>query len=322
MFAGTWSSALGQSRTPNPDRSTVIGNISKANLQAKLPGATITELGTDRLTGNKIYEVKGGPENIENLLSRDAQIAHVGRHSSFSTQQLEAMEELIASTLLYHGNLTYGSGLSRPGQPNPKIDMCWVCRACSEPSPPPMMPAGLLPDCPKPDNLDSLYDEWAKAAALTQVLTDLLNTYNFFDYWRSVGGMLKDMVSAAGLLLPGAGTVLSRGINMLLDMAASGVLDTMMDEMLDQLGLDNLNSKGAISAALSEANSRRVEAHQAYQAVLLAWINCKNNVNLENVTRQADLDAWNAVKDQYLKDWEEYQTCMNSPTRCSYQACK
>lgn len=185
-----------------------------------------------------------------------------------------------------------------------------------------MMPAGLLPDCPKPDNLDDLYDEWAKWAALTQVLTDLLDSYNLFDYWRSVGGMLKDMVSAAGLLLPGAGTVLARGLNMVIEMAANGALDALMDSILGELGLDNLNTKGAIEAALSEANARRIASHQAYFAVLQGWIECKNKVNLANVKIQADLDAWNKVKVQYLADWKAYQDCMNSPTRCGYQTCR
>lgn len=314
--------AFAQNRGPIPDRATVIGNISKANLQNKFPNAVITELGTDRATGNKIYEVRGGPENIAELLKSDSQITHVDRHGTFSKQQLDSMEKLIGSTLSYHGTVTYGSSLTRPGKPYTKIDQCWVCKACAEPNPPPMMPAELLPNCPKPANLDDLYDEWAKWAALTQVLTDLLDTYNLFDYWRSVGGMLKDMVSAATILLPGAGTVLSRGLNMLIEMAANGVLDSMIGEMLDKLGLENLNTRGAISAALSEANAMRVSTHQAYFSVLQEWIACKNNVNTENIKRQADLDAWNAVKDKYLADWKAYEACLNSPTRCSYQTCR
>jgi hypothetical protein len=241
---------------------------------------------------------------------------------TLTQEQLDAMQPVLESMVTLEGHRLFGASVIRP-QPFPRQPaLCWVCKACVEPEPPPMLPPGLLPDCPKPENLGDLYDEWAKWAAMTQVLTDLLDAYNWFDYWSGVGNMVKDMVSAAGLLLPGAGSVLAKGLNMLIQMAADGLMDAMMDEILDATGLGDFNSRGAISKALSEANARRLAAHQAYMAALIPWIECQNKVNTANIQLQADLDAWNAVKDQYLEDWAKYQKCLDDPNRCRQEYCK
>ena len=305
------------------ESTTVITSMKKGDLQNKLgTSVEITELGRDRETGDTVYQVRGDTEEVASKLAGDRSVRHVRSHPDFTKQQLAVMEPLLTSMITLEGHRLFGASVVRP-HPFPKNPaLCWVCKPCVEPEPPPLMPPGLLPDCPKPDNLDDLYDEWAKWAAMTQVLTDLLDAYNLYDYWSGVGNMVKDMVSAAGLLLPGAGSVLAKGLNMLLQMAADGLLNAAMDELLDATGLSDFNSRGAIEKALSEANSRRVAAHQAYMAVLIPWIECQNNVNEENIERQADLDAWNNVKDQYLKDWETYQDCLNDPNRCQQEECR
>ena len=185
-----------------------------------------------------------------------------------------------------------------------------------------MMPPGLLPNCPKPPELDNLYNEWLKWATLTNVLTELLNAYNLFGFWKGVADMSKDIVNAAGLLLPGAGSVAAKGLNMLVGMATDGALDMMMDGILDNLGLSDIKCKGACAAALSFANGKRQQALAAYNKVWYAYIDCQNKVNEKNITLQADLVALNKVKATYLKNWADYQKCVDDPKRCGWVECK
>lgn len=237
-------------------------------------------------------------------------------------QQLDAMEPVLESVITLEGHRLFGASVVQP-RPFPRQpDLCWACNQCVEPDPPPMIPPDLLPDCPKPGDLDELYDEWAYWAAVTQVLTNLLDAYNWYDYWSGVANMVQDMTKAAGLLLPGAGSVAAKGLNMILQMAADGVMDAMMDDLLEASGLSDFNSRGALTKGLNDANTLRLAAHQAYMAELIPWIECQNNVNEENIERQADLDAWNKVKDQYLEDWQTYQDCLDDPNRCKQEECQ
>ena len=87
---------------------------------------------------------------------------------------------------------------------------------------------------------------------------------------------------------------------MLIQMGISGALDAAMDELLEAAGLEDFNSRGAITKALDIFNGLRKAVLDAYNAVWFPYIECQNKVNLENTRRQADLDAWEKVKDTYL----------------------
>ncbi len=329
LIVGPLTTAV-QAQNRQRNVTTVIADktMSKADLQTKLGSSVeITERGTDEATGNRIFEVRGDADNVARTLEGDRRVNHMNRHAEFTQEQLAAMQKVIDAVLTWEGILRFGSGgmagAARPmPHPVPRIRMCWFCEQCLEPDPPPLMPPPLLPDCPRPDNLDDLYDEWLKWATLTNVLTELLDAYNWFDYWSGVGNMVQDMISAAGLLLPGAGSVAARGLNMLIQMGISGALDAAMGALLEATGLEDFNSRGAITSALGIANGLRKAALDAYNAVWFPYIECQNKVNLENARRQADLDAWEKVKDTYLANWAKYQACINNPNRYGWRECK
>jgi hypothetical protein len=130
------------------------------------------------------------------------------------------------------------------------------------------------------------------------------------------------MVAAAGLLLPGAGSVAAKGLNMLIKMAVDGALDALMGGIMDALGIPDINSKSACQAALNFANNKRKNALAEYNAVWYAYIKCQNEVNTQNTQIQAEIDTWNQVKNEYLKNWADYQKCMDNPNRCGWVECK
>jgi len=307
---------------------TVIGNITKAEVEAKCPGSTVTLKGADRVTNENIYEVTGDANSIKAALASVKQVRYVGGHEEFSSRQLRVIEKLNDAVIRYAGvagwrlqNGKWIKGGKHDGSKS-KIVLCWVCKQCTEPAFPPMMPPSLKPDCPYPPELEGLYDEWAKWAAMAEVLQQILNSYNFYEFWSGVAGMTKDMVSAAALLLPGAGFVAAKGLNMLLDMAVQGAIGAIMGEIMSELGIPDINSKSACQAALGVADSKRVAANNAYITKLNEYINCQNKVRAENLTIQSQIDEWNKVKDTYLKDWDKYQKCLNDPKRCSWVECK
>lgn len=290
----------------------VVGEISKSELQRQLPKARIEQKARTEKTN--IYEVEM-TEAEATRIKRHKKVQATHRHVRMTKAQAQAIFDFGLAVAVYaqhHGLHHNGRGWVLGGRmrdglsgkhPHPKGPnrVCWVCPPCPKPDKP------LLKDCPSDKVLEDLWKEYKKYADLETGLYKALEVYNKYGMVMGVKDMLSNMASAVGLLAPGPGTVASRAAKFLLDMAADAVLDAAMDSIMEELGLDNLNSKAALEAAIKKAKEKLDDIWDKIQKEKEKLKKCKKkNAKLQQ---------------KYDEAMEKYWDCIFRKGRCRWEKC-